>query len=66
MNKIIKRDGKIVEYNPEKIKLAIQKALKTEEQLRTQEEQDKIIKKIIEKIESHKKDQTVEQIQDQV
>ena len=66
MNKIIKRDGKVVEYNPEKIKLAIQKALKTEEQLRTQEEQDKIIKKIIEKIESHKKDQTVEQIQDQV
>ena len=45
MNKIIKRDGKVVDYNPEKIKLAIQKALKTEEQLRTQEEQDKIIKK---------------------
>ena len=52
MNKIIKRDGKIVEYNPEKIKLAIQKALKTEEQLRTQEEQDKIIKKIIEKLDT--------------
>ena len=67
MNKIIKRDGKIVEYNPEKIKIAITKAFESTKEVNyTEEEQEIIINKVIEKIIALKKDQTIEQIQDTV
>ena len=67
MEHIIKRDGKIVAFDSEKIKIAILKAFdSTEEQVYTSEEKETIIHKIIEKIVVLKKDQTVEQIQDTV
>ena len=61
--KIIKRDGTIVDYNPEKIKIAISKAnLEVEEEERASEEE---IEKIIKYIEKLKKPRIlVEDIQD--
>ena len=65
MNKVIKRDGKIVDYNPEKIKLAIQKAIKATETKKDQQHQEDLINKIIKKIEAEKKEKmSVEEIQD--
>jgi len=61
--KIIKRDGTIVDYNPEKIKIAISKAnLEVEEEERASDEE---IEKIIKYIEKLKKPRIlVEDIQD--
>lgn len=67
MEHIIKRDGKQVDFDANKIKLAISKAFdSTDEVTYTKEEQTVIIDKIIDKITVFKKDQTVEQIQDTV
>ena len=61
--KIIKRDGSIVDYNPEKIKIAISKAnLEVEDKDQASEEE---INKIIKYIEKLKKQRIlVEDIQD--
>ena len=49
--KIIKRDGTIVDYNPEKIKIAISKAnLEVEEEERASDEEIEKIIKYIEKL----------------
>ena len=65
MNKVIKRDGKVVDYNPEKIKLAIQKAIAASELGKNEEYTQELIIKIIKKIEAEKKEKmSVEQIQD--
>jgi ribonucleoside-triphosphate reductase len=65
MNKVIKRDGKIVDYNPEKIKLAIQKAIDASELEKNEIHNEELVTKIIKKIELEKKEKmSVEQIQD--
>lgn len=66
MEHIIKRDGKVVDFDAGKIKIAILKALNSQSEVFTSEKQEEIINKIIEKIIILKKDQTVEQIQDHV
>lgn len=61
--KVIKRDGNIVEYNPEKIKTAIKKA--NEEVSRRDRANEKEIQEIIEYVEDLKKSRIlVEDIQD--
>ena len=61
--KIIKRDGTIVDYNPEKIKIAIQKA--NNEVSNRERASEKQIKEIINYIEDLKKSRIlVEDIQD--
>ena len=66
MEHIIKRDGKVVAFDSNKIKIAITKALASKEKSLSSEKQEELIEKIIEKITVLKKDQTVEQIQDHV
>ena len=61
--KVIKRDGNIVEYNPEKIKTAIKKA--NEEVSRRDRANEKEIQEIIDYVEDLKKSRIlVEDIQD--
>ena len=63
--KIIKRDGTIVDYNPEKIKIAIQKA--NNEVSGRERASEKQIKEIINYIEDLKKSRIlVEDIQDTI
>lgn len=67
MEHIIKRDGKVVAFDSNKIKIAITKAFESTKEVNyTEEEQEIIINKVIEKIIALKKDQTIEQIQDTV
>ena len=66
MEHIIKRDGKVVAFDSNKIKIAITKALASKEKSLSSKKQEELIEKIIEKITVLKKDQTVEQIQDHV
>ena len=58
--KIIKRDGTIADYNPEKIKIAISKAnLEVDEEERASEEEIEKIIKYIEKLKKARADAAV-------
>ena len=56
MEHIIKRDGKVVAFDSNKIKIAITKALASKEKSLSSEKQEELIEKIIEKITVLKKD----------